>query len=65
MTKNEPKVEMSGRYELREASAALEVDKSTLLRWTKLGLAKAGIKRTNGRKFWTGAELVRIWKATY
>ena len=65
MTNKEPKVDLTGRYELREASAVLEIDKSTLLRWTKLGVVKAGVKRSNGRKFWTGAELVRIWKSTY
>lgn len=65
MTKIEPKVEMTGRYELRDAAAVLEVDKSTILRWTRDGKINCGVRRSNKRKFWLGAELVKLWRSEF
>ena len=63
MVKNEPEVSPTARYELKDASEALGIHKSTLLNWTKKGHIKAGVRKVNGRKVWLGSELVRCWKA--
>lgn len=60
-----PQVEKNGRYELQAAANALGVNKATLLRYTHQGKIKAGIKRANRRRYWTGAELIRFWMAEY
>lgn len=64
MTTIEPKISPLARLELREAAEALGVNKSTILRWTRKGILRAGVKRSNCRKFWTGAELIRLWRAS-
>lgn len=65
MIATKPKVETNGRYELQAASNALGVNKTTLLRYTHEGKIKAGIKRSNKRRYWTGAEIIRFWMAEY
>lgn len=64
MVQQEPKVIPTARYELRDASRALGIHKSTLLNWTKQGLIRAGVRKVNGRKCWLGSELLRCWRAT-
>jgi len=63
MIKTEPVVEPTARYELRDAAKALEVSPSSIVKWTAAGLLRAGRKRLNGRRCWTGAELIRAWRA--
>ena len=65
MTTTEPNVSPSGRYELKEAAAALGVDRSTLLRYSRTGLIRFTIKRSNKRKCWSGADLISFWRANY
>lgn len=63
MTNTEPVVEQHAKYELREAAKALDVSKSCIIKWTAKGFLKSGRKKVNGRQFWTGAELLRAWRA--
>lgn len=65
MINTTPNVEPTGRYELKAAAEALGVDRSTILRYTNQGLLKCTIKRSNHRRCWTGAELIRFWKASF
>lgn len=63
MTKTAPKVVESAQYELRDTAEALGVSISCVTKWTAKGLLKAGRKRLNGRRFWTGKEILRAWHA--
>lgn len=63
MTKTEPVVIESAQYELRDAAEALGVSTSCIIKWTEKGLLRAGRKRLNGRRFWTGKEILRAWRA--
>lgn len=65
MTNTVPKINPDARLELREAAAILNVDRSSILRWTTIGRLRCGIKKSNGRKYWTGAELIRFWKSEF
>ena len=63
MIQTEPIVNPNGKYELRHASEVLQVSKSTILRWTSQGLMRCSVRRTNGRKVWTGADIIRAWRS--
>lgn len=65
MTSDEPKVSMTGKYPIGEATRLLCVARNTLRQYTRDGKIKCGWSRANGRRFYTGAELLRFWRATY
>lgn len=65
MTIKEPEVITTGRYPVGKASKILEIDRKTLYRHTKDGFIKCGFRRTNGRRFYTGSEIIRYWKAQF
>ena len=65
MTKTQPNVAPDGRYELKDAAEALLIDRSTLLRYTHSGKIRCGIRKSNGHRVWTGAEIIRLWRAEY
>jgi len=63
MIKTVPKVVESAQYELRDTAEVLGVSISTITKWTAKGLLRASRKRLNGRRFWTGSEILRAWRA--
>lgn len=63
MVTKAPQIAPGEKLELRQTSKALGVSPSTILKWTAAGKMKAGRKRVNGRMFWTGTEILRVWKA--
>ncbi|WP_010416164.1 helix-turn-helix domain-containing protein [Anaerophaga thermohalophila] len=65
MTAIEPQVNDSGRYSVKETSEVLKINRRTLHRHTIAGYIKPGYRRTNGRAFYTGAEIKRYWKSQY
>ena len=60
----EPRVAATGRYSIPETCRALGIHRNTLRLYTQGGLIKCGFRRANGKKFYTGAEILRFWKAT-
>ncbi len=65
MTAEEPKVAPTGRYSVLKTCQALEIDRSTLWRHTKLGNIRYSISKINGRKFYKGIHILAFWKAQY
>lgn len=63
MTSLEPNVSPTGRYNINEAISILDIDRKTLYNYTKSGKIKCGFRRCNGRKFYMGSEIMRLWKA--
>ena len=63
MTTNTPKVKPDDKYELRETAQLLGVHATTVLRWTRIGLLRCSIRRINGRRVWTGKEILSFWRA--
>ncbi len=63
MRTEQPNVIENARYELRETAEALGVNASTITRWTRAGLMRCQIRKTNRRQVWTGAEIIRIWRS--
>lgn len=64
MTAEEPKVTETGRYNVTETCAILGVHRNTLRRYTELGQIKVGFRRTSARKFYTGKDILKFWRAT-
>lgn len=66
MVNEEPKVPPTARYSIGEAARILGVHRNTLRRHTNTG--PTGIncehRKYNGRKFYTGLEIVKFWKAS-
>ena len=58
-----PNIDPHGRYPMTQAAAALGVHRSTLRRWTDQRLVKCSYHRISKRKVYTGAELLRVWRA--
>lgn len=58
----EPKVQNTAKYSIKEAAKILQKSKSTLQRHANEGLIKYGISRTNGRRFVTGEAIKRYWR---
>ena len=63
ITAVEPRLNKDGRYSSAEASRLLGIHRNTLIAYTRQGLIKCGYRRENARKFFTGAEILRFWKA--
>lgn len=64
ITSEKPKVDPTARYSAKEASALLDIHRSTLERYTKQGYIKCGYRKVNKRKYYTGVEIIRLWEAT-
>ena len=63
MVNTTPNVNPDGRYELKAASEALGIDRTTLCRYRRDGLIKATVRRSNKRAIYSGAEIIRFWKS--
>lgn len=65
ITAIEPKLEESGRYSQNQTCEALGICRRTLREHTNQGLIKCGFRKANMRKFYTGFEIRRYWRAQY
>lgn len=65
MVTEEPKILDSGRFSATETAKLLGIHRDTLRKHTESKLIKFGIRRTNGRKFYLGAEIKRYWRSSY
>ena len=63
MTPEEPKVAPTGRYSVTETCRALGVHRNTLQRYTDAGKIRCGYRRANMRKFYTGMEILKLWRS--
>lgn len=63
MKQMEPAIIKNGKYGITEVAELLGVSAGTINRWTSAGLMRAGRRRVNGRRFWTGEEILRAWRA--
>ena len=63
MTNLLPDVPDTARYTVGETAEILGIDRRSVHKYTKQGLMKFGLRRINNRKFYTGFEIKRFWKA--
>ena len=64
MKAEEPKVALTGRYSTRETTEVLGITKDTLRKYRREGKIKFGVRKANGRPFYTGAEIMKLWRAS-
>lgn len=65
MIATEPEVVDTGRYSLTEICDILRLSRNTVLKYTENGHIKCGIRKSNGRKFYTGTDIKKFWKSSY
>ncbi|MGM9759302.1 MAG: MerR family DNA-binding transcriptional regulator [Parabacteroides sp.] len=65
MRVDEPVVKPAGRYGAIEAAKVLGIHRNTLRNYTEQGLIKFGVRRSTGRKFYLGSDLLKFWKAQF
>ncbi len=63
ITASEPNVALTGRYSITQAASALGIHRNSLLKYTNSGMIKCGYRKTTARKFYTGVELMKFWRA--
>ncbi len=63
MTTECPAVVQNGRYSVTEAAKALGCTRQTINAKVRDGILRCGYRRTNGRKFFLGSEIIRYWKS--
>lgn len=64
MTPIEPTVNVASRYSVGEAAKILGVHRNSILNYTKAGLLKYGVRKATKKKFYTGLELIKFWRAS-
>lgn len=62
MITNTPDVFPTCKYELRDVARALDIHKTTVLRYARAGLLPYSIRKTNGRRVWSGAVILKFWR---
>lgn len=62
MTSIAPTVDMAGRYSVTETCKHLGIHKNTLRKLTAEGRIKCGFRRENGRKFYLGSNIMKLWQ---
>ena len=66
MTAVKPDVRPEGRYSINETCAFLGIkSRNTLRSYVAQGLIKQGFRRTNGRPFFLGSEIMKCWSSVY
>jgi DNA-binding transcriptional MerR regulator len=65
MIATEPQVADNDRYSPKEASTLLGIHRCTLSKYTDSGAIKCGVRKANGRKYYTGTEIRKFWKGSY
>lgn len=66
MINEEPKVSPTARYSIGEAAQILGIHRNTLRRHTNTGPTgiKCSYRKSNGRRYYTGLDLIQFWRAT-
>ena len=65
MTSILPDIPDAGQYTPKQAAEYLGIHRNTLTTYCNSGIIKFGIRKANGRKFFTGAEIKKVWKGQY
>lgn len=61
MSNEAPKVSPTGRYSVKETCSHLQIHRHTLAKYVQLGLIKEGRSLRNGRPFYTGSEILKLY----
>jgi DNA-binding transcriptional MerR regulator len=61
-----PQIALASKYGVVETAALLGISKQTLLKYSNIGSRAGGIdfgiRKSNGRKFYTGKQIINFWQ---
>ena len=63
MCNEEPRVSDTGRYNTTETCKVLGIHRNTLNRWRKAGYINATYRRVDLKRFYTGKDIKKCWRA--
>lgn len=63
ITAIEPQVSETGRYSVTETCKVLGIHRNSLKKYTEQGLIKCGFRKQTARKFYSGREILKFWRA--
>ena len=64
VTCDEPKVIATSRYSVNETCELLGITRKTLQKYTTHGLIKCGFRKATMKKFYTGLDIIKFWRAS-
>ena len=65
MIETEPRVKPTAKLSSKQTAAVLEIHPNTLRKYSDLGLIKFFISQANGRKYFTGTEILKFWNTKF
>lgn len=65
MTENEPNVKPTSRYSIVQTCSLLGIHRNSLRKYTKMGKINAGIRKSTGRRFYLGSEILKFWNMQF
>lgn len=65
MTKERPDIRPAGRYSITEAAAILGMSRQHMNRLANTGAVRSAIRKSNGRRYVTGLEIMRVWSDSF
>jgi DNA-binding transcriptional MerR regulator len=63
ITCDEPQVTANSRYSIGQTCSILCISRKTLAKYTNAGLIQCGYRKPTLRKFYTGVDILRFWRA--
>ena len=54
-------VSPNSRYSIMETCKILGIHRNTLRKYTLLGCIKFGVRKSTGRRFYLGSEIMKFW----
>jgi DNA-binding transcriptional MerR regulator len=61
MSADQPEVKPTSRYSVKETCKFLGIHRHTLARYVEQGLIREGRSKINGRPFYTGLEIIKLF----
>lgn len=65
MTNVKPKVNLQGRYSVREVCTILGISRETLRRKTLGGIIPVYYRKANMRPYYIGSDIIAYWNRSY
>ena len=65
MKTTQPDVSPTGRYGVNDTARALGVCKNTVLNWLDNGILRYQVRKSNGRRYVTGMDIIQAWHDHY
>ncbi|MCM1033016.1 helix-turn-helix domain-containing protein [Bacteroides caecimuris] len=61
MVTEQPNVQPNSRYTVTETCKLLGIHRNSLLKYTKSGRIKSGVRKSTAKKFYLGSEIISFW----